>query len=103
MVVVAQTDAADVARIGVELGHEVQTPEHQPLMSGVELGDPLRGLEHHRVAFDEPALVTEAASVVTLGGQLSRGRGRLLQLDVHPVDERLLARDLPRQQLFRQT
>ena len=103
MVVVAQADPADVARVGVELGPQVETAEHQALVGGVELGDPLRGLEHHRVALDEPALVAEPAAVVTFAGQLLGGRGRLLQLDVHPVDERLLSRDLSRQQLFRQT
>ena len=68
VVVVAQADPADVARVGVELRPQVETPEHQPLVGGVELGDPLGGLEHHRVALDEPALVAQPAAVVTLRG-----------------------------------
>ena len=103
MVVVAQADAADVTRVGVELGAQVEAAEHQPLVGGVQLRDPLRGLEDHGVALDETALVTEQSALVAFPGQLLGGRRRLLQLDVHPVDERLLSRDLPRQQLFRQT
>ena len=103
MVVVAQADAADVARVGVELGPQVETPEDQPLVGGVELRHPLGGLEDHRVALDESALVAQAAPVVTFAGQLRSGLGRLLQLDVHPVDERLLPRDLTREQILRQT
>ncbi len=103
MVVVAQADPADVPRVGAELRTHVEPPEHQALVGGVELGDPLGRLEHHGVALDQAALVTEAPAVVPLPGQLLGGLGRLRQLHVHPVDELLLSRDLPRQQLFRQT
>ena len=70
VVVVAQADAADVARVGVELGPQVETPEHQALVGGVELRHPLGGLEDHRVALDETALVAQTAPVVTFAGQL---------------------------------
>ena len=95
-VLVTQADPTDVPRRGVELGAHVETAEDQPLVRGVELGDPLGGLEDHRVALDQPALVTEAAALVTLTRQLLGGRGRLLQLDVDPVDEGLFGRDLTR-------
>ena len=71
-----------------ELSAQVEAPEHQALVGGVELRHPLRGLEDHRVALDEPALVAEASPVMTFAGQLGSGLGRLVELDVHPVDER---------------
>ena len=80
VVVVAQADPADVARVGVELGAQVEAAEDQPLVGGVELGDPLRGLEDHGVALDETALVAEPPALVALPGQLLGGRRRLLQL-----------------------
>src|SRR5690606_8180370 len=100
--VVAQPDAADVARLRVELGTQVETAEDQPLVGGVELGDPLRGLEDHGVTFDQPALVTQAATTVTFGRQLLGGHGRLLQLDVDAVDKGLLRGDFARDELFGQ-
>ena len=97
---VAQADPADVARGRVALGTQVEAAEDQPLVRGVELGDALGGLEDHRVALDQPALVTEPAAAVALAGQLlGRARG-LLELDVHPVDEGLLLRDLVLDELF---
>ena len=39
-------------------------------MRGVELRDPARGLEDHRVPLDEAALVAQPAAVVALPGQL---------------------------------
>ena len=75
MVVVAQADAADVARVGIELGPQVEAAEHQALVRGVELGDPLRRLEHHGVALDQTALVAEQPALVPLPGQQLGGRG----------------------------
>ncbi len=75
MVVVAQADPADVPRVGVELGPQVEAAEHQALVRSVELGDPLRGLEHHRVALDQPALVAEQPALVPFPGQQLGGRG----------------------------
>ena len=49
---IAQSDPADVARGRIHLTAQVQAPEHQPLMGGVELRDPLGSLEHHGVTFD---------------------------------------------------
>ena len=72
-------------------------------MGGVELGDPLRGLEDHGVALDEAALVAQPAALVTLLGELPRGLGRHLQLLVDPVHERLLASDLALDQLAHST
>ena len=69
---------------------QVEAAEDQPLVGGVELRDPLRGLVDHRVALDEAALVPELAAVLALAGQLPCVAGGLLQLEVDPVDERLL-------------
>ena len=100
-VVVAQADPADVARLGVELGAQVEAAEDQALVGGVELGDPLRGLEDHGVALDEAALVAEpAAARAPPGPAAARPRADFSQLDVHPVHERLLGSDLPLDQLF---
>lgn len=99
-VVVAQPDAADVARLGVDLGLEVEAAEDQPLVGGVELGDPLGRLEDHRVALDESALVAQPAALVALGRQLLGRLAGVLQLPVHAVDERLLVSDLPLDQLI---
>ena len=71
---VTQADPADVARLGVQLLAQVEAPEDQPLVRGVELRDPLGGLEDHRVALDEAALVAESSSSVALARELL-GRG----------------------------
>jgi hypothetical protein len=95
-VLVTQADPADVAR-PVALGDgvvEVEPPEHQTLVGGVEGRDPLRRLEHHRVALDETALVSEAAAAVALLGERLGVLGRQLELPVDAVDELLLGGDL---------
>jgi hypothetical protein len=66
----------------------------------VELRDPLRGLEHHRVALDEAAFVTELPPRVALLGELLRCHAGPLQLFVHPVHERLLRRHFALDQLI---
>ncbi|WP_416954730.1 hypothetical protein ACNKF0_21085 [Nocardioides sp. T5] len=66
---VAHADAPDVARLGVDRRIEVEPAEHQPLVGGVELGDALGGLEDHRVALDEAALVLQACRGCALGRQ----------------------------------
>ena len=86
---VAQPDPADVARLPVDGVLHVEAPEDQALVGGVELRDPARGLVDHRVPFDQAALVSELAAVLALAGQLLCVAGRLLQLEVDPVDERL--------------
>ena len=91
---VAQPDPADVARLRVALGAQVEPAEDQPLVGGVELGDAARGLEDHRVALDEATLVLEPAAVVALAGQRLRRLGGVAQLDVDAVDEGLLVGDL---------
>jgi hypothetical protein len=64
-------------------------------VGGVQLGDPLRGLEHHRVPLDEAALMPQPAALVPLTGQFLRRPGRDPELLVDLVHERLLASDLP--------
>ena len=98
--VVAQPDPADVARLGVALGPQVEPAEDQALVGGVELSEPARGLVDHRVALDEPALVAEPAAVVPLAGELLGGEAGPLELAVHAVDERLLVRDLALHELL---
>ena len=97
---VAQADPADVAGLGVDALVEVEAPEDQPLVGGVELGDPLGRLEHHRVALDEPALVAEPAAAVALGGELLGAAGARLELDVDAVDVLLLGGDLTTLEIF---
>ena len=91
---VAQPDPADVARLGVALGAQVEPAEDQSLVGGVELGDAACGLEDHGVALDEAALVLEPAAAVALARQRLRRLGGVAQLDVDAVDEGLLVRDL---------
>ena len=88
-VVVAQADAADVARRLARV-LEVEPPEDQALVRGVEGGDPPGGLEDHRVALDEAALVPEPRPAVALAGQRLGGAGGVLELAVDAVDEALL-------------
>ena len=90
---VAQADAADVARLLVVLG-QVEAAEHETLVRGVQGGDALGGLEDHRVALDETALVAEVRPAVTLSGQLLGVLGGPLELLVDGVHELLLLRDL---------
>ncbi len=97
---VAESDPADVARSRVELLPHVEAPEDEPFVRCVELGDPLRGLEDHRVALDEAALVAEPAALVALAGQRLRGRGRVSELTVDTVDELLLPSDLALDELL---
>ena len=92
---VADADAPDVARQHVDGRVEVEPAEDQPLVGGVELGDPLGGLEDHRVALDETALVLQLAALVPLGGQRLGVLGGRVELDVDLVDVVLLRRDLP--------
>ncbi len=99
-VLVAQPDPADVARLGVELGTQVEAAEDQALVRGVELGDPLGGLEDHGVALDQATLVAEPAAFVALARQLLRGPGRAGQLHVHAVHEGLLLSHLVLDELF---
>ena len=99
---VAYADAADVARQGVDRRVEVEAAEDQALVGGVELGDALGGLEDHRVALDEAALVLQPAAVAPLGGQRAGVDHRRLELDVDLVDVLLLSRDLPRFELLAQ-
>ena len=99
-VVVAQADPADVPRLGVDGRSHVEAAEDQALVRGVELRDPLRGLEDHGVALDETALVTEPATGVALLGELLRRLPGALQLPVNPVHERLLRRHLAIDQLI---
>ena len=73
---VAQADPADVARLRVHLVAHVEAAEDQPLVRGVQLRDPARGLEDHRVPLDEAALVAQPAAVVALVGQPLRSLGR---------------------------
>ena len=94
-VVVAETDPADVPRLGIDLVAQVEATENESLVGGVELRDPLRGLEDHGVALDETALVAQAAASVALAGKRLRGPGGLLELAVDAVHELLLASDLP--------
>ncbi len=91
---VAQPDAPDVARLRVDVVGQVEAAEDQALVGSVELGDPLGGLEDHRVALDEPAFVAELPARVTLLGQLLGSHSGVLELGVDPVDERLLVGDL---------
>ena len=63
-------------------------------MGGVEGGDALGGLEDHRVALDEAALVAEAAAAVALLGEGLGVAGRQLELTIDAVDELLLVCDL---------
>jgi hypothetical protein len=70
-VVVAQPDPPDVARLRVDPLVQVEPAEHQPLVRGVELGDPARRLEDHRVALDQAALVAQGAAAVTLARQVA--------------------------------
>ena len=93
-VLVAQADPADVARLGVDVLVEVEPPEDQPLVGGVELRDPPGGLEDHGVALDQAALVAEPAAAVALPGQLLGSPGRHPELHVDPVDDGLLTGDL---------
>ena len=79
---VAQPDPADVARLPVHAVLHVEAPEDQALVGGVELRDPARGLEDHRVPLDQAALVAQLAAVLALPGQLLGVAGRLLQLEV---------------------
>ena len=99
---VAQADPPDVARLGVDLLTQVQAPEDQPLVRGVELGDAARGLVDHRVPLDQTTLVPEPTAAVSLLGERGSGPGRLPQLHVDPIHERLLGSDLSLHQLFRQ-
>ena len=99
-VLVAQADPADVARLRVQVVAEVEAAEDQPLVRGVELRDPLGGLEHHGVALDQATLVAEPAAPVALAGQLLRSLRRRRELDVDLVDEGLLAGDLVLDELF---
>ena len=92
---VAQPDPADVARLPVHAVLHVEAAEDQALVGGVELRDPARGLEDHRVPLDQAALVAQLAAVLALPGQLLCVAGGLLQLEVDPVDESLLGLDLP--------
>ena len=83
--VVAQADPADVARLRGSIDRvEVEAAEDQALVGGVELGDPLGGLEDHRVALDEAALVPQPAAAVALAGQLLGGRWRTRELARRP-------------------
>ena len=91
---VAQPDPADVAGLAVHLGLQVEAAEDQPLVGSVELRDPPRGLVDHGVPLDQAALVAQPAAVVSLLGQLLGSPRRLLQLEVDPVHERLLASNL---------
>ena len=91
---VAQPDPADVARLAVDHALEVEAAEDQALVRGVELRDPARGLVDHRVPLDQAALVAQLPAVLALAGQLLRVAGGLLQLEVDPVDERLLGVNL---------
>ncbi len=99
-VLVAQADPADVARVGVDLGPQVEPPEDEPLVGRVELRDPLGRLEDHGVALDQPALVTEPTPVVTLPRQLLGRQAGVRELAVDAVDECLLVGDLLLDQLF---
>ena len=99
---VAQPDPADVARLGVDVGVQVEAAEDQPLVGSVELGDAARRLEDHGVALDQAALVPEVGATVALLGKRLGLPGGGVELDVHPVHERLLGCDLPLDQLFGQ-
>ena len=70
VVVVAQPDAADVARDPADLRAHVEAAEDQALVGGVEGRHPAGGLEDHRVALDETALVADAAAGEPLLRQL---------------------------------
>ena len=96
VVVVAQPDAADVARDVADLGAHVEAAEDQALVGGVQRGHPSRRLEDHRVALDQAALVADATARQTLLGQLLGGGCGLLELGVDGVDVLLLPRDLAR-------
>ena len=93
-VLVTQADSADVPRLRVDGGRHVEATEDQALMRRIELRDPFRGLEDHRVALDEAALVAEPAPGMALLGELLGSLSGALQLLVHPVHERLLRRHL---------
>ena len=100
-----QATAADprkVIRRRVDLAAHVEPAEDQPLVRGVERRQPAGRLEDHRVALHEPALVAQAAAVVALLGQLLGSPRRLLQLQVDPVHELLLASNLLLDQLVSQ-
>ncbi len=79
---------------------QVEAAEDQPLVRGVELRDPLRGLEHHGVTLDQATLVAQPATPVALPGQLLGSLRRRRELDVDLVDEGLLAGDLVLDELF---
>ena len=92
VVLVAQAQPADVARVVV--GEHVEPAEDETVVGGVQGGEPLAGLEHHRVALDEAALVAEPGAGVTVCGEgAGRGGGRL-EPRVDAVDDRLLVLDL---------
>ena len=92
-VLVAQPDPADVARRLPGRG-QVEAAEHQALVGGVQGRDPLGGLEDHRVALDETALVAEVRTAVALARQLLGVLGGPLELFVDAVDELLLVLEL---------
>ena len=69
---VAQTDPADVARLRIEGRPQVEPAEDETLVGSIELGDPLRRLEHHGVALDQATLVTEPPAAVSFARQLAR-------------------------------
>jgi hypothetical protein len=95
-VLVTQPDPADVPRHVAAGGRAVQVEaaEDQPLVRGVQRGDPLRGLEHHRVALHEPALVAQVGTAVSFARDRLRALGRPLELLVDAVHELLLGGDL---------
>jgi hypothetical protein len=93
-VLVAQADAADVARRLLDRG-QVEPAEDQALVGGVERGDPLGRLEDHGVALDQTALVTEPGAAVPLQRERLGVAGGRLELGVDTVHELLLVRDLP--------
>ena len=97
---VPQPDPPDVARLRWRarpvgpVGPQVEPSEHEPLVGRVEAGQPLGGLEDHRVPLHQSALVTQPGACVPLTGHLLSRSGGLLQLAVDPVDELLLVSDL---------
>jgi hypothetical protein len=94
VVVVAQSDPADVARDVADLRAHVEASEDQALVGGVQGRHPAGRLEDHGVALDEATLVPDPAAGEPLGRQRLRRQSSLLHLAVHGVDVVLLDRDL---------
>lgn len=73
---------------------EVEPPEDQPFLLGVERLEPRRGPVHQRVPLDQPGGRPRRGPAVPFAGERAGPLPQHVEPRIHPVDDFLLGGDL---------